>query len=102
MLIAPASISCPRSEANDRKLSNLNFSEIKVCNPCLFSHNKLALPNHSSSMPHNLNIASLASNYYLLTYTLLLSPEQHLFELSGNHSNKWGSPSVEHVKFHIG
>lgn len=60
MLIAPAS---PSSEANDRKLSNLNFSKIIVCNPCLFSHNKLALPNHSSSMPDNLNIACLASNY---------------------------------------
>lgn len=38
----------------------------------------------------------------LVLYPLLPSPEQHLFQLSGYHSNKRGSPSVEGMEFHVG
>lgn len=34
--------------------------------------------------------------------SLFVSPEQPLFQLSGYHGKEGGSPSVEHVQFHIG
>lgn len=73
----------------------MNFSEIKSSYCSLLSPDFLYifLP-YPQFQKHLISIQA--------GLTVSLSPEQHLFQLSGYHGNKWGSTRVEHVEFHIG